>query len=895
MRNFTKLSVVGLLALVAAAPGCAAEEEMDATESGISKPELRARFADLRNITTQQFSSITVNEGAKALNSALKLRANYRGVGVSGGIHVNDTLVYAKDAETNSFVSSRNEVKSITEVQKNLAAELGENEFPTKLAQIRLKHLGQGQDKYYVETGFEIDGAFGADFTHVSQGFGDGNMSVSIGFKKGKALKSRVLVATPEANVVELLEANGEAIGKLRERIGGFVIPENAEQITKMKPGESFGVTGEGTTAVNFGLGVPILIGDAGPFAYRLAVSGSIASAVTGKLDVELVRLEGDEVAIDVGMTEGTVDERSIGIYGGWGINEDCVEEGGSRAKCLDGRVGDIVKSALLDRLRGFMKTSVRYGSGEKAQRIELSRIRLKLGQPEVSKAIELALHGDLRLAQALYARNLKETSPPVVFDFDAVRATTTNYRAYGAQIFGLNIFAGTSRETTGSFAVQTPDGVQSVLWQTFEKTNGYFQMESGSKLTPVSTTAITSAAPDKVVNRANLIVQAVVGDRHMDDDVLLDSADSLIASLAGVESLAVLDTYGKAMQVAVGEACPVERTTSPGDSNSDREKWDEKCNVDLLANATAVATVPVGGTPKLVSLIDARTEGVKAFSAQANVRNLPAEHRDLVISAAELRLTLQMVKIHAIDTQNGPGVSFAVNYRLDDKALQALANVQPEAVKAAAKRYFSIVGPQREGIKGGVPISDADAEKGANAMAAAFQRFKDNFRNVAENESTDLPRILGDKPWVRLPIGVRFDVSNVQNPDSPERMEQYVSDMNRIRVESLSYQRSIVAKTLFDALEAAADDTVRFRNSDHRLFKSQAAAYTLLALLPANNLEVGMDVAANTDSTFWQKRERFQKAGFAAIGRKATGPAVEPIGSNLFDIRQMLDADPTR
>lgn len=879
-RSLGLLSATILGLLAAAVPGCAApEDEADSATGALSKPELQARFADMRKINTHNLSTIAVNAGAERLNKALAIKTKY----VELGVTVAPTNVFGKTAEENSVLPANGKVKSIEQISSALATELGEREFPVELAKLRLSTLAAGHDKYFVETGFGVRGAVGFDLSHAAGGFGAGDTSIHVGFKKGSDLSARVVVATPEANLKDLLEVNGEAISALRAGVGGFVVPEKAEQILKMKPGEAFGLSGQGTFAANFGVGVPIMVANAGPFAYTLAVSAGLSHAVNGVLDVQLVRLGGDEVAVDVGISEAQLDEQSLGISGGWGINDQC-DDG---ARCLDAGIGKIVRNGLAKRLGAFVKTSVRGSASQGAHRLELARARFHLNQPEVAGALEQALHGDLRYAQALYTRGLDQAEPPVKFDFDMMRASMTNTRSFGAEVFGLDVYHRVAVEKSGSFAVQTPDGVQSVLWSSFQKNSGWFQMDHGSKLTAISSAALDAKNPDKAVNRANFIVQSVVGDKHMDDDVLLDSADALIASLVGKDALAPLDTYGTPMQEAVGRECPVQHGASgPRSDTADRDTWDEACNVALIQDESKkVVQVATGA----LSLVDARRRGVEAFKALPEVAAMPPAFKDLLASAAELRLTLQMVKVHALDTNNGPGVSFALDYRLDDKALGLLAKADEDKYRGAVERYLAVVSGRRAGIDGATALGDAEAKKAVDAMVARLQRFKGNYRNLSENESQDLPRLLAGKPYVNLPIGIRFDVSDVADVSDAERMKQYLGDVDRIRVESISHQRAMLGKELFDGLAAAADKNVGFSNGKQRLFGEQAAAYPLLAVLPAANIEVGMDLAANVESTFWAKRERFIKAGFSASSKSARGADVEPITGKLFDLQAMM------
>jgi hypothetical protein len=868
-RSFIQgLAVLGLI-VPAVLPGCAAPEEDSDSAAGAASEGLKERFADLRKVNTENLARITANAGAEAVNHALEVKSKY----VELGVTVAPTQVFGAQAEENSALPAGAKVKGLGDIKAGLAKDFGENEFPTQLTNARLAYLATGADKYYVETGFGLRGAIGLSWSHDAGGFGEDNRtSIAVGFKKGKDVSTRIVVATPDSKLGELVSADGQAIMAMR----GFVLPEKSENIKAMKPGEMVALRGAGTFAANFGVGIPILVANAGPFAYTVAVSAGLSHAVEGVLDVQLVRLAKDEVAVEVGISEGTLNAQSIGITGSFGVNTVC-DDG---AACLDGVLGKVVKNGLMSRLNSFLKTSVSASGSQGERRIQLARMRFHLDQPEVSQALAQALHGDLRYAQALYTRDLDKADPPVKFDFDMMRASTTNMRSFGADVFGIGVYHRYAVDKSGSFAVQTPNGVQSVLWSSFQKQGGWFQMAHGQKLTALSSASLDMSSPDKAINKANLIGQAVVGDKSMDDDVVLDSADALIAMLAGAEALAPLTKYGDAMQDAIGSLCAPTK-----DPNTDREKWDEACNVKLLQDETAV--VSVDGAK--VSLVEARKRGVDAFNAQSKITSLGQTRRELLAKAAELRLTLQMVKIHSIDATNGPQVSFALDYRLDDKALGQLAQVDGDTYKEGVRRYLASVAGARVGLSGGSALDEATMSKAADAMSAALAKFQKRYTAIAGIESNDLPSVLDGKPYIKLPIGIRFDVSDVADADGTERMKQFLDDTARIRVESMSHQRALLAVDLVNALVAAADDAVGFGNTRHRLFAEQAAAYTIIGVVPARNLEVGMDVSADVQNTFWMKRDRFIKAGFQAVAKTSRGADVEPITGKMFDLDAMM------
>ena len=91
---------------------------------------------------------------------------------------------------------------------------------------------------------------------------------------------------------------------------------------------------------------------------------------------------------------------------------------------------------------------------------------------------------------------NARLAYPAVRFDFDMMRASTTNMRSFGADVFGIGIYHRVAVDNTGSFAVQTPDGVQSVLWSSFHEAGGWFQMAHGQTTARRPATRTPTARP---------------------------------------------------------------------------------------------------------------------------------------------------------------------------------------------------------------------------------------------------------------------------------------------------------------------------------------------------------------------------------------------------------------
>ncbi len=104
--------------------------------------------------------------------------------------------------------------------------------------------------------------------------------------------------------------------------------------------------------------------------------------------------------------------------------------------------------------------------------------------------------------------------------------------------------------------------------------------------------------------------------------------------------------------------------------------------------------------------------------------------------------------------------------------------------------------------------------------------------------------------------------------------------------INSTSHDRALAAAKLFDDLKDTAG------RIHAPLYDEHTAAFPLLALVPADNLEVGMDVKADVKSTFWVKRERYLKSGFKSATAHAKGAEVSTISAGLFDLGAILAAN---
>jgi hypothetical protein len=648
------------------------------------------------------------------------------------------------------------------------------------------------------------------------------------------------------------------------------VYPRSVADVKKMKPGEMFALRGLGKLGGSFGIGAPLLVAEpTGGVAYRIVVSAGVSGVIAGQLDVQLVRLEGDEVVVDVGVENGRGVSFNAAIKDGWGIKgicddgERCLRTVDLGAAKVD--LAKLVEKAVEKRLNSYLTFKIEGSASTASSRVSLSRFRFHLdkGDPEeTSKALEQTLKFDVRLAQALYNRDLDQREPSVVAEYDAVRAATTTTRSFGFELLGMNVYHKAVVQKQGSFVVQTPEGVREILYDAVDKHGGWFQMDHGYTRIGVAAQTLDVKNPDAFRSEANLFVQTAIGDKHMDDDLISDNVDGLITGLVGPKAVEAIDAFGNQMQRLVWDRCPVKEDRNAKNGTTTKT-WDEQCNVALLDDPT---------------MKDLHAKGLAAI--EPFLGDLAPDFKDLVRKATATRLILQSVGIHNLDAANGPNASFTLDMRLDDKALAILTSKSKDEYRNALREYLTAVYADRLRVgkdldKEGVRHQVDDKWGGAmDKLAARFDKEAKAYRLIADAERL-IPVALAGKRFVSYPLGLRFTVDGDQS-------KTYESAI----MLSTSHDRSMAAARLFDGLYEEAD------RINAPLYDEHTATFPLLALVPQSNLEVGMSIRADVKSTFWVKRERYLKAGFQSASGRAKGGEVSTISAGMFNLDAILSGN---
>ncbi|CAN5601908.1 hypothetical protein BH10ACT3_BH10ACT3_18260 [soil metagenome] len=460
-----------------------------------------------------------------------------------------------------------------------------------------------------------------------------------------------------------------------------------------------------------------------------------------------------------------------------------------------------------------------------------------------------------MRLAQALYNRDLDAASPAVVNEVDAVRSATTSTRSFGFELLGMNVYHRAVVKNEGSFVVQTPEGARSILFDRVHKSGGWFQTEHGYTRTGVAAQTIDVRNPDAFKSEANLFLQTAVGDSHMDDDVIIDNVEGMLTGVAGKEVVEALDQHGNEMQRMVWSRCPVQE-----DRERRTKSFDEQCNVKLLED------------PAMIGL---KAKGLAAI--EPLISGMPDDFKKVVRDAANVRLTLQSVGIHNFDASNGPNVSFTLDLRLDAKALGILTSKTKEQYAGALREYLTAISADRRKVGAEMDKNavrrNVDDKWGRDIekMASRFESRAKAYTQIADAERL-VGTTLAGKRFVSYPLGIRFAVDR-------DLSRAYES----ATVSSTSHERAIAAAQLFDGLREEAS------RIDTQLHDEHTAAFPLLALVPRANLEVAADVRADVRSSFWVKRERYLKSGFTSVASRAKGAEVSTISAGMFDLDAVI------
>jgi hypothetical protein len=847
MRTRT-IALLSMLSFSTAAAACAPGDDGDSSD--LAGSGVQDLVADAKKVKTDDFGQVLVTLATEDLNKALAV-ASWE-----------PPTVYSANGEPNALIPSKFQVKSINQIRQTIAGEFGERELAAEVQKIRLDQIQQGKAKFFIESGARVGGLKGT--WSASTGGFDGD-SVKVGFDVGDQRITRIVVAADDRKVGTLLETVGQATKELRS----FIEPRNADDLRALKPGEMIALRSRGGVAGNIGASTPLFVTDPAGLALKIVFTAGVSFLINGEFhDTQVVKLNDDEAVIDIGMEHAESARISAQIRDQWGIKGLCDGPGQDGGSCLrttnvggkDFDLKAIAERAAARTLNNF--TGVRIGgfAENKKSHVTLQRFRIHLNRgnrDEVNKAVELAMVGDLRAAQAMATRDEGKQDAPIKNEFDATRAATTTTRSFGFGIFGFNIFNFDKQKSEGIFELRTPEGETNIAFKRVHRAGGFFGGRPETNHVGLAAQIIDATHPDDFKSEANLLIQTITKADPVGDDRIEDNIDGTLLALGGADVINALEGPTTEMTKLVWSSCSFE-----DQNQNNRRRIDVDCNKRLITNDPP-------------SIQGQQMKGLRDAALDAGndaVARLAPSSRTLAGELVKSRVAFAQVGTEGTGL---PEVSYTVDVRLDDKALNELTSKSKQQYIDSVKKFVATVKGDRSEFN---PKDRAAILRGIDdgeiaKAATAFEQRALRYRGVVamERDVADRTRARGYKP------GAAVEVVLDQKQSAGELVKS-------AELRSPSRERAAQVEALFSDLREASKD---IDGVPHEWI----ATYSLLSLVPQDNLAVAVGM--------FQKDlgDRFRAAGFTEVTKDAVGPKVSPISTDFFDLDAVIrgPVTPTR
>lgn len=826
-----------LLTATLAALGCTGDEDELAIDcegkcDGLSS--VKALVADAKKLDLQDLVNVGASYATDALNDKLAA-SSY------ASLQLAPTELYAPAVQANNDLT----LKNLDTLVSGLAARFGESALSTEINKVRAEHIAASPRRVYAEAAFKLSGSFGHNWTLATKGFGaDANGAITLGFDAGGELEARVITVA-DRETSGLVDAPLAALKATR----GFVLPRSLKDIREMSPGESFALAGRGRLGLNLGAGVPILVAHPTSFlTYSLVLTAGMRSVLEGEMDVQLVRAGEDKVVIDVGVRKATLAQAFVALTDGWGISGLVKTSFEIAGKSVD--LGRLLDKALQTKVAD--KLSLIRARAEKtntSMRMSVARLRFALDAPDPKgareQALAQALRGDVRLAQALAARE----DSGVLAEFDMVRSGASAISHAGIDVMGMSFYRRTA-ESQGEAVIQTPGGILAMLWDSLHREGGWFFTSHGFTRVGVAGLKFDARTPGVAQGETNLFLQTAEGDKFMERDKIIDQLDSVIVSVAGFDALRALERNGNELERLIDVRCPLP---------AQGEFFDEQCNINLIN----------GG----------EVRGLKAAALaefEGAIGGVPAPSKDLLMALADLRLSAQSIQDPNASAV-GPTASIVVDFRLDDGALRGIFAKETAAFEASVLRLMEATQLDRK-----KPGADAERErirqKSAEIAKKMATAFGDHAKQYQRLLSIDGARIESFGEIGANAIEIRYSVDSSNRPIYEKAISQ-----------SVARARSTVVTSLYDQLRDLADDMPSSGGSSAP-HAEQLAGFALLALAAPDKTELRVSMKTDNGSCgLCGDRDRYDAAGFTSTDVFAKGPAASTIAAGLFDIDAVM------
>ena len=470
-------------------------------------------FKHTRILPLEDLSNRVATLGTDKVNDAL-------GAVPFVDIAIGETQVFGLEDGSEDGV----EYASLDGLVSGLTSRFGENAFVTRINSMRSQHLARSGDRFYAESDFDLD--LPGDFAFTTD---VGDFDVALGFKPRSRLRARTVFAHG-SSIGALLTQPLKTIREFR----GFVIPRGFADLQTMLPGESIALEGEASVGFNVGANLPVFSFD--PINYLVLTARFHLGArvsTEGLLDVQMIRGEGNDLYLDVGLKNAKNRRFRAAIDSGYGLHgiPSILEIDIAGNEYSLGMLAERLIRSRLDR-SGLLDFGLDATRSSLEERITINRFRLdlKASDPRVEAGLKQAVGGDLRLLQTLADRADSGVEELVSLERDVNRRK----RHFGAHIASMRFF-NTTEESAGTIRVASGDSAHTILFRELEEHTGRFFRDWGFRRLVVT----DQHWKDGVYQGAqtNLRLAVSESDRFTNRDQVLDHVDSALLSVLDFET----------------------------------------------------------------------------------------------------------------------------------------------------------------------------------------------------------------------------------------------------------------------------------------------------------------------------------------------------------------------
>lgn len=752
-------------------------------------------------------------------------------------VDLRDTTIYALRDEANDDPRLEN----LQRVHAGILARHGRRELTSELADLRTRYLEQNDagDRYYADASFRLRGRFTEGWGFDVPGLGeDLELRTRVGFNAWATLEART-VRVFDDRVDAHLET---PLAAIRES-AGFVLPRSVADLRDLKPGESVAIAGQGSLGINLGASAPIFAADpTGGLTWSIAFSASARAQLQGQVDVQIARMEGDELVVDLGISDMYDYGFRVAIEDRWGAAGLVTDRVDLDVGPIE--LGEIAEKAFEKELNRRLSLSASLSETNRSSRLSVLRFRFDLSRAGADEELETALaqlmQADARLAQLLAAQD----HPGIVAEFQAHHGGMTRTAYAGVDLLGLRFFQETI-EREGEIATRTEDGLEVIIYDALEQGRGWFSAERRFGRVGISSLALGERGVDGDVN---LYLRVDERGAAVSREAILDNLGGGIIALVGPAPLNAIEEYAASLQDAAEAECYPTRH-GPRANNANRRPANS-CFEGLLA------------TPSIQSGLIAAARAFETALDTANVHD--EETRALATELAGSWMALHAVQ--EVGALFGEDSVHRFEARFDDEALRQLMEVPSSGLRTALIDYLAEAGMSRHRVYSDANERVEDENDAAlDALERVWERHRQEYLTLAKAEEMELPNghVLGDALMVRVPT--RGDLIS------------YADAM----VGSFPQRRAEVAMALVDELVTTGEalDSTIFLDI-HGVREEEAVTYALASLSDPNHRRIHVHHYLGG-----HRREVLQEAGLTDVRTTMVGEDVEWIGDAVFNL----------